>query len=447
MFTRRAFAGLAAAATAAAVQTASAQANGARRAEVEALRAFAERTHPRGREAAAHADWRARWDALAAEADTLTDGAYFIRVRRALSWFNDGHTTALPFEFIGGTPEPLRTGPFARSLPWRVRVFHDGAYVIAARDEAASLLGRRVERVGSHSTIDLIRAHATQWCGSDVWAHRWAGAPFASPALLEGFGAVSDAATMNVVAGGRTARLRPRADVGELTPFPRPALAEETWAAEARFGNYVRALPEHRALYISCDDMADLDGRTFEQFTREAFAAIENAAIERVILDLRRNGGGNNFLAEPLRKHLGRSRFNRPGGLYVLTGPITFSAAQNPATRLERETYAIFVGEPTGSSPNHYGDAALFTGEATGIVSIVSTLPWFDSYPMDERQWIMPDIFTPSTFADWAAGSDAALDAALAHRTDAAPDDLARDRIFFYARASQEAPWRPFWRG
>src|SRR5258706_16237185 len=75
-----------------------------RRSEVEALRLRAETIHPRGREAGADPEWRARWNALAADADQLSDGVYFIRTRQALAWFKDGHTTLLPFEFTGGVP-------------------------------------------------------------------------------------------------------------------------------------------------------------------------------------------------------------------------------------------------------------------------------------------------------------------------------------------------------
>src|SRR5690242_15520449 len=69
-----------------------------RQAEVQSLRLRAESVHPRGREAAADPEWRARWDALAADADRLSDGAYFVRTRQSLAWFRDGHTTLLPFE-------------------------------------------------------------------------------------------------------------------------------------------------------------------------------------------------------------------------------------------------------------------------------------------------------------------------------------------------------------
>ncbi|MGE0595333.1 MAG: hypothetical protein AB7P07_03145 [Hyphomonadaceae bacterium] len=450
MLTRRGFAGLTALTGAAFAAAAHAQSTSGRRAEVEALRRFAETTHPRGREAAIDADWRARWEALAGEADTLGDGAYFHRSRAALGWFKDGHTTVLPFEFTGGVPAQLASGPFAVSLPLRVRLFHDGAYVVAAKDEAAHLLGARVTHVGGNSVEDLIRAWARDWPGNDAWAHRWAGHAV-TPAFLQALGAVADARaplTIEAHNGRRSVRatLRPRANGSEaLQSLDHTQTQAEAWAAQTGFGNFAWALPEHRALYLSVDDMADIEGKTFEAFTHEAFAAMEDTRADRLVIDLRRNGGGNNFLMEPLRKRILRSHFNRAGGLYVLTSPMTFSAAQNPCTRLERDSFVLFVGEPTGGAPNHEGDAQPFVGEATGLTSIVSTLRWYDSYPMDDRVWIMPDLLHPLTFADWRAGRDLALQAALTHEAPAS-DELDRARIFFYRRPSQEQAWAPFWR-
>ena len=411
-----------------------------RRAEVLALRGFAETTHPRGREAAADADWGRRWDALAAGADGMADGAYFIALRRALGWFRDGHATLLPFEFTGGVPAPLAQGPFSASLPLRVRLFHDGIYGVAGH---SSLLGTRVEKVGSMPAANLVRELARQWPGNDAWAQRWAAGHVVSPALLQGLGAITDPRAP-VPFGTVVLRPAPGASEG-LPELERTRREHERWADEAKGGNYVRPLPDRKAIYISLDEMGDTDARTFEVLTRDAFAAMEADGPGRLIVDLRRNGGGNNYFGEALRKRIGRSRFNRPGGLYVLTGPATFSAAQNLANRLERETFALFVGEPTGGAPNHYGDAGTFKGEATGITAIVSTIPWFDSYPQDKREWILPDLPVPELFEDWRSGRDPALEQALTHEA-AVTDELDRDRIFYFRRPSQKGEWRPFWR-
>ena len=423
-----------------------------RRDEIDAFKAFAEATHPRGLAAAADPDWRSRWQALAGAADHLGDGAYFHRLRHALGWFRDGHTTILPFEFVGGVPPQLAGGPFKFSLPIRLRVVHDGAWVAAAADEASSLLGSNVQRIGRRSVPELIRTLADGWPGNDAWAHRWSAGMLVSPAFLQALGAIDEPdqpiAFESAGNGHETLRVAidPRDGAKpELAPVARQPTPREQWAKAAGRGNYVRLLDDG-ACYLSLDEMDDVTGQTFESLTREVFAALKPEGVRRLVIDLRRNGGGNNYFGEALRKGIGRSHVNRPGGLYVLIGPQTFSAAQNLANRLERETFATFVGEPTGGAPNHYGDAKIQAGAVTGLTALVSSLPWFDSYPQDRRPWIYPDLPVADTGVDWRAGRDPALAAALGHRTQAAPDDTSPDRVYYFGRESQKGRWDPFWR-
>ena len=75
------------------------------------------------------------------------------------------------------------------------------------------------------------------------------------------------------------------------------------------------------------------------------------------MVDLRNNGGGDNTTYRHLLAVLQDPAIDRPGQLDVLIGRLTFSAAANFATEVERTTDAIFVGEDMGGSPNLYGDA------------------------------------------------------------------------------------------
>lgn len=274
-----------------------------------------------------------------------------------------------------------------------------------------------------------------------------------APAFLSALGAVGDAAAplgVEAEIGGRRvrARLQPRAGGdADLAPMQRTKGQLELWAdaaGAARAGNFVQRTGD--AIVISCDDLG-VEVAAFGDFTQSCFEAIDGAAdARRLIVDLRRNGGGNNFLFEALRKRIARSRFNRPGGLYVLISPRTFSAAQNAANRLERETFATFIGEPTGGAPNHFGDAELHVGAATGITSLISTLPWFDSYPQDQRESILPDLPAPEMFADWRDGADSALQHALSDANNTQPNEWSGNSTFYFRRPSQSATWRPFWR-
>ena len=75
------------------------------------------------------------------------------------------------------------------------------------------------------------------------------------------------------------------------------------------------------------------------------FKEAKARSVERVILDLRLNGGGNNELNRPIWHALIRSeRLNQKGKLWVLIGPQTFSAAMNCVDDLEMNTNALFAG-------------------------------------------------------------------------------------------------------
>ncbi|HEY1619494.1 MAG TPA: hypothetical protein VGG25_17870, partial [Streptosporangiaceae bacterium] len=104
----------------------------------------------------------------------------------------------------------------------------------------------------------------------------------------------------------------------------------------------------------------------------------------------------------------------RRGGLYVIIGRGTFSAAQNTATMLEERTAAIFVGEPTGSRPNFVGETIPFELPHTKVIVNVADLYWQTSWPTDHRTWIAPQLYVPVTFEAFRANRDPALDAIVA---------------------------------
>jgi C-terminal processing protease CtpA/Prc len=99
--------------------------------------------------------------------------------------------------------------------------------------------------------------------------------------------------------------------------------------------------------------------------------------------------------------------------LRVLIGRSTFSAAMQLAVDIERRTPAQFVGEPTGGSPNHYGDAGQVVLTDSRLVAYVATLSWTTAGEGDERLMLEPDLPVPVRSADYFAGRDPVLEAAL----------------------------------
>jgi C-terminal processing protease CtpA/Prc len=145
----------------------------------------------------------------------------------------------------------------------------------------------------------------------------------------------------------------------------------------------------------------------------EIVARVKQGGVDRVVVDLRHNGGGDNTTLGPLDFALREPIIDRPGRLFVIVGRITFSAAANFATDLEQETGAIFAGEAMGGSPNLYGDARRIDLAYGKQWLNMATRYWERSTPDDQRVTIEPTIRVGLSSDDYFAGRDPVLDAIL----------------------------------
>lgn len=177
-------------------------------------------------------------------------------------------------------------------------------------------------------------------------------------------------------------------------------------------------LPASKTLYFQYNvTQEEPHGTSVADFIKKLQAAVEEYPLERFVVDLRWNGGGNLFTAKPFTAFIaGNAKINQRGKLFVLLGRHTFSAASWFTSSLEFKTKAIFVGEPTGALPNHYGDPRPIRLPHSGLQPNLSTIYWQNSFPWDKRPATQPDILVEPTAADWLANKDAALEAVWAYQ-------------------------------
>jgi hypothetical protein len=207
------------------------------------------------------------------------------------------------------------------------------------------------------------------------------------------------------------------------------------WLQRSPEHNWWTTLADARTLYVQYNRVRDTPEESVERFVDRVFTMVEREGFHRLILDIRLNGGGNMALNRPLIHRLIRcDAINQWGKLFVIIGRRTFSAAMNLAVDLERHTRALFVGEPTGARPNHYGENADIVLPHSGLRCTAAALWWQYSDPRDDRPWIAPDIPAALWSADYAANRDPAVDAILRYVPDPAramddrrePDHFAR---------------------
>ena len=140
------------------------------------------------------------------------------------------------------------------------------------------------------------------------------------------------------------------------------------------------------------------------------FALISSARPGKLIIDMRDNGGGDNSVgyAEILKPIEARPDLNARGHLFVLIGPLTFSAAMNNAAQFQSETNAILVGQTIGERPNSYQELRQFRLPNSHLVVRASTL-WY-AFRKTGPNVIAPDKEIIPTWDDLKNGRDPALD-------------------------------------
>ena len=176
-------------------------------------------------------------------------------------------------------------------------------------------------------------------------------------------------------------------------------------------------LVHYQVVYCQVNGLRNDPKESIANFFERLFKFVNETEVEKLVIDIRWNNGGDTFFSTPIVQGLIKNeKINRRGKLFVIIGRRTFSAAQNTATFIETNTNAIFVGEPTGSSPNYVGEENEITLPFSKIVANVSDLFWQSAHPTDNRTWIAPLIYVPPTFEAYRVNRDPAVESIISYR-------------------------------
>jgi len=373
--------------------------------------------------------------ALRESIPTLDDHEIIVGMVKLVALLRDGHSrVTLPAPSADAqshTPTAApKKGVFFNALPVRFYLFSDGLYVQTAAPDRRDLVGARVVRIGTmtaEAALEAIRP-AVHY-DSEMWFKLVGPQYLRVPEILHACGVTADLGPtpVSVEKDGRTTT---------VTLEPLPSGQEPAWVAWSDVSGtakplflkdpgkpyWFEILPDQSAIYVQVNSIQNDPAETMAAFSARMIAVAKSAGVKKLVLDLRLNGGGNNYLNRGLVLALiGAEEFDRYGRLFTIIGRNTFSAAMSLVSALERWTETIFVGEPTGNTPSQYGDARRYTLPQSGLTVRLSSVYWRDADVDERRPWVAPDIAAGLSWADFAAGRDPALAAALAYE---GPDSL-----------------------
>lgn len=354
----------------------------------------------------------------------LTDAGIVVELMKLMRLVNDGHTRIRSIAQLSGLDQ---------TLPLQFYLFEEGLFVTAADPAYAGLLGDQVLSFAGTPVDDLFTALDPLISRDNRnWLKQMTPFHLRELPLLHALGLVPDSNSVELRLIDRSGAERSaqvetdgsHPDIWYAAPAPVDwAFLPETipgdtphYLRNAGVAYWFDYLAGDKVVYFQFNRVSNDVEEPLNRFTERLFDFITHNDVEKLVIDLRWNNGGNTFLEMPLLHLLiGCETINQLGRLFVIIGRRTFSAAQNFSSMIEKHTNAIFVGEPTGSSPNFIGESIPFELPYSKLRGTISDLYWQSSWAIDYRTWIPPRLYTPPTFAAFASNRDPALEAILAY--------------------------------
>ena len=394
------------------------------RLDIEAVAKAIREFHPHPFRATSPVEFQKRYEALLSDVPDLSDREVIVRLAALVALIGDGHTRlSIPRQHpdigleFGHTPTPGPEHPQLEfpQLPLKFEKFDDGIFVIEARADLADLIGSRLVAIDDTGADEaLVAVQAITFAENKQLGALMGVDRLTLPDALAALGVSHSGreVTLSLVCPDGRRMQRSITAMGSGPYAWKDAFAagskplrlrhpdRKFWSQHVEDGNFV---------YMQMDEITDDDVSMAEFVTSTVRMAVEHDA--RLVVDIRNNFGGSNGLNKTLVMSIIRNdELNQYDRTFVLIGRRTFSAAQMLVNELEQYTRVTFVGEPTGSRPDHFGDSKKIRLQHSGLTLRVSRLHWSSHAAFDDREATHPDFAARWTSDAYFTGRDPALE-------------------------------------
>ncbi len=341
---------------------------------------------------------------------------------RIVSSFKYGHT------LIG-----FRHLPSFQQLPLNMYQYNDGVYIQGVHKDYEKALGAKVIGIGNVTIEEALqKIHPTIPAENDQFFKSYGVMYLTSPETLHAQGItkeLTNSVEFTLEKDSKTFRqvFKVLPD-HKRVPVTYNLVGQDGDWLEARNQTetpyylknlnkiyYDEYLPERKTVYVRHSQIQDDPLESIPEFYERIFNFIEKKNdVEKLVIDLRLNGGGNNYKNKPIITEIIKSeKINQVGKLFVIIGRRTFSACQNLVNEMSNYTNAIFVGEPTSENINFYGDNNRVELPNSKIPVRLSFAWWQDKPQWENDEWLAPHIPVDMSFQEYKTNKDPVLEAAL----------------------------------
>jgi tetratricopeptide (TPR) repeat protein len=356
------------------------------------------------------------------EIPNMQEHEIIVGLARIVSSFKYGHT-ALGFRSIKGV---------FHQLPINLYQFNDGVYVQGVHQNYKQALGAKVIAIEGVSVDQaLLAIKPVVPVENEQYFKAYGLRYMIIPEVLHAQGVIkklSNTVELTLKKEGKTFKLQFNTlPEGETVPTVYGFVEQKGDWLDARNQDqtplylknldkiyYFEYLPEDKTVYVRQSQVQDEPDENIPAFYTRVFDFIEKNDVEKLVIDVRLNGGGNNYKNKAvITRIIEAKKINKVGKFYVIIGRRTFSASQNLVNEIDNYTNAIFVGEPTAENINFYGDNRRIELPNSKIPAFLSFAWWQDKPQWENGPWTAPQLAIDMSFEEYQKNIDPVLETAL----------------------------------
>ncbi len=367
---------------------------------------------------------------LKKEVPNLSDIEITIKLAELVAKFEYGHT-AVPLIPQRNSQHGYDGNVSFHAFPINFYWFSDGVFIQGIHKDYGEIVGAKVKRIGNLDVMDALdRVRPVVSIENESFFKAYGLLYLNLAEVLQAKGIIDQGKSLPLVVEKDGKEVRKRIELNQ-DDFPSYSYGliedKENWVS-ARVNKkdlplYIhrpekfylsKAIPDSKAYYIRESAVRNQNGKSIADFYEEAMSEFNQGDYEKLIIDLRLNGGGNNYNNKDVVKHLIRSdKLKEKGSLVVIIGRRTFSAAQNLVNEIDNYTPAIFIGEPTAENVNFMGDTRTITLPNSKVNVRLSFAWWQDKPQWENNEWTTPDLYVEMSSQDYIFDKDPVLQTAL----------------------------------
>lgn len=341
-------------------------------------------------------------DYLISQVDKLTNTQVFTEMNKIVASIGDAHTG---MNYWDGYRYPLE-----------FYCINDDVYVINADKSLSDVVFSKVKSING-TDIHIIADELKELIPheNDSWVTAQLPNYMLTPVFMYGLGLIPDEKMTTFEFENSNGNIiKKDVDILSYEEYPNYVVENDernVYSFEKDNEDYYwyEYLNNEKTLYFKYNVCANMQEPNFNTFNTKMFEAIKGLEIEKFVIDLRHNSGGDSSVINPFLNSISKFSSDKPEiDIFIITGRDTFSSGIMAVLDIKERVSVTLIGESTGGSPNSYGEVATFQLLNTKI-PIQYSIKYFE-LTNDGANTITPDIIIKPTINDYIENKDVIMD-------------------------------------